>query len=82
MSGTGAVGSVKQDTPNECVISSLYEFISYITKITAVKDGDLSNEFVESMQNGINYDESEVEELDSFKAYRDYSKKLKRKKVF
>lgn len=80
MSATGDVSSADQDKPS--VISSLAEFLGYITKIASVKDGSLSNELVESIQNSMNYDESEVEELDSFKVYRDYSKKLKRKTTF
>lgn len=82
MSATGDVSSTDKDKPSKYEISSLSEFLDYITKITSVKDGSLSNELVESMQNSMNYDESEVEELDSFKVYRDYSKKLKRKTTF
>lgn len=65
MSATGDVSSTDKDKPSKYEISSLSEFLDYITKITSVKDGSLSNELVESMQNSMNYDESEVEELDS-----------------
>lgn len=76
------MSGIEQDIPNEKVISSLSEFIGYITEITAAKDGCLNGMLVESMQKSINYNESEAEELDSFKAYCDYSKKSKRKIAF